>query len=443
MGRVTKVFISYKTGEDDGLSFSANTIRRFLEDPKNGYKVWMDTMSLKAGEEWDRQIYNEIPRSDVLLLLIAEATAKSNWVAREVDFAKGARVTVLPVQIRAGYDIKPVMERFDLTTVQYLRVLNGTEDELTTIVQAIEELKGKTAISQRVWLDELKRERGAAPFTDKNTSTKEFAVYEVAKPKCKVCVAAGDMFEMTDIDVYVNSENDYMQMARVFENQTVSSMLRFYGSELDDAGRICEDTIQDELNQIIRQEGIRTRPVVIGTVIPTSAGHASSYMCKRLKARYIFHTAIASVEGDDVKKTVVCRLMNSGIQRCVRNTLEKVAEVDRKLGVVSPPDTRQRANQEREKEAGCYKPIKSIILPIFGTGHAGRPADEVLPALIRGVKEFLLDVDRDTQKTAGFHLSEIYIAAYLDEDAKYAWDMLDKDKDFFCPQSPLRPGLPR
>ena len=440
MGRAMKVFISYKTGADDGLTFSANTIRRFLADHKNGYDVWMDTTSLKAGEEWNRQIYDEIPRSDVLLLLVAEATAKSNWVAREIDFAKGARVTVLPVQIRAGYDIKPVMERFDLTTVQYLRVLNGTEDELTTIVQALEELKGKTAVSQRVWLEELKRERGAAPFTDKNTSTKEFAVYEVAEPKCKVCVAAGDMFEMTDIDVYVNSENDYMQMARVFENQTVSSMLRFYGSKLDDAGRIYEDTIQDELNQTIRQEEIRTRPVVIGTVIATSTGHVSSYMRKRLKARYIFHTAIASVEGDDVKKTVVCRLMSSGIRRCVRNTLEKVAEVDSKLGVVSPPDTEQRANQA--KEAGDYKPIKSIILPIFGTGHGGRPAEEVLPALIRGVKEFLLDVARDEQKTARFHLCEIYIAAYLDEDAKYARDMLDNDKEFFCPQSPIRPGFP-
>ena len=61
MGRAMKVFISYKTGEDDGLSFSANTIRRFLKDHKNGYEVWMDTTSLKAGEEWDRQIHDRDP----------------------------------------------------------------------------------------------------------------------------------------------------------------------------------------------------------------------------------------------------------------------------------------------------------------------------------------------------------------------------------------------
>jgi hypothetical protein len=30
MARAMKVFTSYQTGEDDGLTFNANTIRRFL-----------------------------------------------------------------------------------------------------------------------------------------------------------------------------------------------------------------------------------------------------------------------------------------------------------------------------------------------------------------------------------------------------------------------------
>jgi hypothetical protein len=31
--------------------------------------------------------YDEIPRSNVPLLLVAEAPAKSNWVAREIEFS--------------------------------------------------------------------------------------------------------------------------------------------------------------------------------------------------------------------------------------------------------------------------------------------------------------------------------------------------------------------
>ena len=86
--------------------------------------------------------------------------------------------------------------------------------------------------------------------------TKSLQSIALENPACEVCIAAGDMFNMPGprtIDVYVNSENDYMQMARIFESRTVSSLLRFYGSKLDEAGRIEEDTIQDELNQIIRK----------------------------------------------------------------------------------------------------------------------------------------------------------------------------------------------
>jgi O-acetyl-ADP-ribose deacetylase (regulator of RNase III) len=359
-------------------------------------------------------------------------------VAREIDFAKGARVTVLPVQIRAGYDIKPVMERFDLTTVQYLRILNGTEDELKTIVKALEELQGRTAESQKRWLEDLNRERAATPYKDNHASNKEFAIYCVENPACQVCIAAGDMFEMPGIDVYVNSENAYMQMARIFESKAVSSLLRFHGSKLDEAGRIDEDTIQDELNQIIREGKIRTLPVETGVVIATSAGHVSSTLRKRLKARYIFHTATVVVEGDGIDKKLQCRLLDSGIQHCVRKTLEKIAEVDDKQGIVSPKGAERW--QEQDQTAVLYKPIKSIILPIFGTGHGGRPVHEVLPAIIRGIKEFLLDVAQDEQKKKAFHLERIYITAYLDEDVKYVKETLDKealdnDKKFFQPQS--------
>ena len=124
----------------------------------------------------------------------------------------------------------------------------------------------------------------------------------------------------------------------------------------------------------------------------------------------------------------------------MRATLAKIANVDAKHGVVSPEGTEQR--KEQDENAVLYMPITSIILPIFGTGHGGRPVQEVLPALIRGIKEFLLDVAQDPQKQKAFHLERIYIAAYLDEDVTLVRHILDSDKEFFRPQSPMRPGLP-
>jgi hypothetical protein len=293
MPRQTHVFISYKTGLDDGLTFTANTIRLHLENqPLNKYKVWMDQTSLKAGEEWNQQIYDQIPKSDVLLLLIADETIKSEWVAREVDYAKGARVTVLPVLIRAGFDIKSAMERFDLTTVQYVKVLGGNEGELKELIEAIDEVRDKTIQNQRRWMTELLEGRGRVIAETNRT----YATYNVTDPAVEVCIAAGDMFDPGTaknlVDVYVNSENDYLQMARIFESKTISALLRHHGSHIDKAGRIVADSVQDELDQLIELDpNIKTRPVMIGTVIPASAGHPDSALRKDLAARYIFHVA--------------------------------------------------------------------------------------------------------------------------------------------------------
>ena len=70
-----KIFISYKTG-DDGLSRNANFLRRELEQH---YDVWMDTKAMQAGYNWNDQIYKEIPRSDVLILVLAPETKESQW----------------------------------------------------------------------------------------------------------------------------------------------------------------------------------------------------------------------------------------------------------------------------------------------------------------------------------------------------------------------------
>jgi len=58
-----------------------------------------------------------------------------------------------------------------------------------------------------------------------------------------------------------------------------------------------------------------------------------------------------------------------------------------------------------------------------------------LPALSRGIKEFLRDVAQDEQKRKVFHLERISIAAYLDEDVTYVKETLDKDKEVFQPKS--------
>lgn len=94
----------------------------------------------------------------------------------------------------------------------------------------------------------------------------------------------------TGIDVLVNSENDYMQMARFFETRTVSSLLRRRGARI--SGGKYVDTVQQELDF---QLGDRARPVQAAEVFITSAGGPDSKLATENKARYIFHVAAVQV----------------------------------------------------------------------------------------------------------------------------------------------------
>ena len=294
MNRKVRIFISYKTGAETGLTFQANAIRQFLE--ANDLEVWMDTADLAAGLDWNTQIYEQIPRSDVLLLLLAPETAASDWVRREIDVAKGAQVTVLPLRIRGGFNEQEALDHFDIPRLQFVDLMVGDESEYNALLDAIEALQDRTREAQERWLRAMREGEKVVAYEPTTLSVAKFRAHGV-----DVHIAGGDITEMKGIDVFVNSENDYMQMARAFEATTVSSVLRFLGSNIDGAQRLVEDSLQVELNQQV-DTLFGTRPVGKNTVVATSAGHPSGSLRRENKARYVIHTATVSVQGDGLHK---------------------------------------------------------------------------------------------------------------------------------------------
>jgi hypothetical protein len=99
-------------------------------------------------------------------------------------------------------------------------------------------------------------------------------------------VNLGASLHKRPIDVWVNSENVNMQMARPYD-LSISAMIRYLGAERDDTGTIVRDAIADEL-----REKMQGRQLVNpGEVVSTSAGALErSHRVKR-----IFH--VASVYG--------------------------------------------------------------------------------------------------------------------------------------------------
>lgn len=395
--KTTQVFISYrkKNGETPAI---AREIATTLEQAY-GYQVFLDIARIPTAAEWEKLIYENIYRSDVLIVLMDAETADSQWVQREVDVARGAHVSILPLAVvdPKQINILSAAEKLAIANLQYSQHFRGTEADYALLVKDIERLTKNTRDAQKHWMEETVERWRVRPPIDHVAQYRTFspAPFDTT---CKLHLAVGDLLRMGSFDVIVNSENTYMQMARYYEYTTLSSQLRRLGSR-EKMGRIIEDTLQDELNQRITKLATG-RPIPLTQVIATYAGHESSQL--RKKARYIFHAATVSIAAEEAAITVTPLNTSEGIRRAVVNCLEKTLEVNRDGGLPPLSKSGKKTNQQPAE------PIRSIIFPMFGTGKGGLPVSQVAPAMVTGVYEFLRQSCHDPH----FTLTDIHLCAY-------------------------------
>jgi O-acetyl-ADP-ribose deacetylase (regulator of RNase III) len=390
-----RVFISYRR-KLDASRYVAEQIYKHL-NASSRYNVFMDKQSIPTAAEWARVIYGHIHMSDVLIVLLEPDTAESEWVQREVDVARGAHVSILPLNI-SGLDMngisKPV-EQFALEQ-QQINPFQMTPEHLKVLGDDLERLAKVTRNNQQGWIDRLTSEKWRAKAADNNPNYRIFTLPERANTK--IHLATGDMTQMgVFIDTMVNSENNYMQMARVYETYTISSTLRFQGSKFNKARDILEDTVQQELEaQIYAEEGGYGRPVGMKCVIPTHAGHPTSTL--RRKARYIFHVATVRVDPNENPTRVSPLRDDKGLEECITNCFDMVNEVNAKGGAIFGGDP-----------LPDYKPIQSIIFPLFGTGQGGRSTHEVVQPMARAIRRFV-------QRHDNLSLDKIYLCVYQESE---------------------------
>jgi O-acetyl-ADP-ribose deacetylase (regulator of RNase III) len=411
MPRIVKVFISYRN-----VDFSKNAAQKLATRLRNdSYEVFWDVTGIGGGDKWAQTIYDNIYTSDVLLVLLQEETADSDWVQREVDVARGLHIEILPVSLVPGIDQSKTIQRLALRDVQFRTLFSLGEDdeEYQTLVKDIEKLAKRTYDAQTTLMDLLRRKRrGKRADNVQRCATFRLPGSTDTDPRI-IYLATGDLAALRDIDVLVNTENDFMQMARVHENNTVSSCLRWAGAHLLGASQLVEDVVQDELNALL-QAKFHHRPIGISNVIITSAGHAQGRLRKRNKVRYIAHTSTVEVRHGNRKVTMQPVDTDEGVEDCVRNTLEALAEVDSAAGVISPEGERRR---EQERIAGDYQSLTSIAFPLFGAGAGGRSASEIVPAMIAGFKQFWAD-NPDSP------LREITLCVYLERDVQVVFNRM-------------------
>lgn len=235
--------------------------------------------------------------------------------------------------------------------------------------------------------DEVKVERKPKPI--KKT---EFYSYEIKKAPGKLIgIVTGDIQNIKNVDVWVNSENTNMQMARHYE-RSISGTIRYMGAKKDAAKRVVDDVIADELNAIVGKGGVD--PAV---VIATGAGE----LTKTNGVKKIFHAA--AVRGQVGRGY----LPIPDIYECVRNALELA-------------DSSEMENED----------IHSIVFPLMGTGTTKLSPQGIADQLIDTAVTYV-------EENPDSKINKIFFLAYNEQDFELCRHTFINDPRIKTPEGTL------
>ena len=183
--------------------------------------------------------------------------------------------------------------------------------------------------------------------TEKVITKSEVFEYKIKKDSLKIIgIRTGNIDKVKDVDIWVNSENTNMQMDSYYSG-SISGMIRYLGAKKDITKNILEDTIQNELEQILGQHS----SVNPGVVLPTGAGDLE----KTHNVKKIFHAASAIGNIGKGYSPV------TEIERCINEAMSL---------------TESFAN------------LKSIIFPFLGLGRSKSDVEFIVPKLINTVIDY-------------------------------------------------------
>ena len=235
-------------------------------------------------------------------------------------------------------------------------------------------------------LDNLKVE-----VSPKRIGKKETYMYQLVKvPGKQIGLITGDIQNIKEIDVWVNSENTNMQMARHFE-RSISAIIRYMGAKKDVVGRIENDLIADELRALVG-----TSDVPPGVVIPTGSGE----LLQSHNVKKIFHAA--AVFGQPGRGYMPI----TDINECIRNSLERA-------------DSAEMANVD----------IHSILFPLMGTGTTRLSAQGIANQLIDAAVSYI-------EENPQSKIDSIYFLAYNEQDLEICQHAFINDPRIATPDTP-------
>lgn len=229
-------------------------------------------------------------------------------------------------------------------------------------------------------LPQLAVQTGPPPRPRRLTKVDVFE-YPIANAPDKIIgLITGDREQITQADIWANSENLEMQMDRYYGTST-SATIRYLGAKKHPVtGRVIEDTIADELAQLMGSE----KQVDPATVLVTGPGQLLN------QVKCIFHIAAVRGEPREGYRPI------ERIERCVTNALKRAEAAD-----------------VRDKKAG------SILFPIFGTGPARGSLEQHADVCFTAAIDYL-------ESHPACPISKVYFYVWTDQDLDICQDLIQK-----------------
>ena len=212
--------------------------------------------------------------------------------------------------------------------------------------------------------------------------TRDEKLYPIlSAPGKQIGYITGNMRNVNHVDIWVNSENTNMQMARHYEF-SISATIRYEGATKDGNGYVVDDLIAKDLRKVTR--GRDCQP---GTIMVTTAGELE----RSNNVKRIFHAAAVIGEPGGGYQPI------KNVAQCVRNALKKA-------------DSEELAPLE----------MHSILFPLMGTFTARASAQEMANKLIDEALEYV-------KQNPNSRIDKIYFLAYTEQDREICQDKFFHD----------------
>ena len=340
-----QVFISHSSRDD------AFVDQLLVDLEANAIGAFVDHRQIQLSDRWDEKVDEALKRCNHMIAIISPDSIASVNCRDEWHCFLTRQKEIIPVWIRGG-EMYFRLERTQYVDVrdpsQYEQGIQRMLDYLCDSIASIPEAPPNTVVQEGERRAELHSRYPLRACAEK-----------------AIGIATGNIAELKNVDVLVNSENDCLCMDSIWRS-TVSASLNAFGALRDEQGEIIVLTIAKELE--LARKGLPAR-LPPATIVVTSSGSL-----RNNGIRHILHAV--------------------SVKTRPRGGLDEITDVELGLCVVKALRAIDHLNRTDYHPGQSEPPLRTVAFPLMATGEGRRPIASTAKILIeRAIEHFLLYPD--------------------------------------------------